>query len=337
MSLQINQLVLHQLVKQDENTMNVILRDTVIDLHPDVTLMVSELNRVYQAKSKAYGLFKPESQFAEQVKQYRAGTQAFLDFSRQATQQLRDEIMKYPFAEGGIVVFCDYRYLTTDYLLIAVLSSCDSMLVNDKLDVSTTHYLDIAHADIVARLDLTEWEVQPDSARYLTFLKGRVGRKVSDFFMDFLAAEEGLDTKSQNKTLIQAVDDYCAQTQLDKDEKKAYKQQVYSYCQGQIQVGEEIALQEVSQSLPADEAQNFESFVQNNDYGLEPQFPADKSTLRQLTKFSGSGGGLTIGFDSALLGDRISWDPLTDTLVIKGTPPNLRDQLKRNTQGGGQS
>ncbi len=45
---------------------------------------------------------------------------------------------------------------------------------------------------------------------------------------------------------------------------------------------------------------------------------------RQLTKFAGSGGGLTINFDAMLLGERIFWDPATDTLTIKGTPPNLR-------------
>ncbi|EBV4056717.1 nucleoid-associated protein YejK, partial [Salmonella enterica subsp. enterica serovar Typhimurium] len=62
--------------------------------------------------------------------------------------------------------------------------------------------------------------------------------------------------------------------------------------------------------------------------------PADRSTLRQLTKYAGSGGGLTINFDAMLLGERIFWDPATDTLTIKGTPPNLRDQLQRRTSGG---
>lgn len=107
-------------------------------------------------------------------------------------------------------------FLAVEYLLVAVLTSRSSMRVNEQLDVSSIHYLDINHADIVARIDLTEWETNPESTRYLTFLKGRVGRKVSDFFMDFLGAAEGLDTKAQNRGLLQAVDDYCAEAQLDK-------------------------------------------------------------------------------------------------------------------------
>ena len=79
---------------------------------------------------------------------------------------------------------------------------------------------------------------------------------------------------------------------------------------------------------------SFQEFTADKGYELEESFPADRSTLRQLTKFAGSGGGLTINFDAMLLGERIFWDPATDTLTIKGTPPNLRDQLQRRTSGG---
>lgn len=34
--------------------------------------------------------------------------------------------------------------------------------------------------------------------------------------MDFLSAAEGLDTKAQNRGLLQAVDDYCADAELGK-------------------------------------------------------------------------------------------------------------------------
>ena len=215
-----------------------------------------------------------------------------------------------------------------------MLNNLSSMRVNEQLDISSTHYLDINHADIVARIDLTEWETNPESTRYLTFLKGRVGRKVADFFMDFLGASEGLNAKAQNKGLLQAVDDFTAEAQLDKSERQTVRQQVYSYCNEQLQAGEEIELESLSKELAGVSEVSFQEFTADKGYELEESFPADRSTLRQLTKFAGSGGGLTINFDAMLLGERIFWDPATDTLTIKGTPPNLRDQLQRAPLAG---
>lgn len=331
MSVQIEQIVLHKLIRKNEAEIELQLRESTLSNQQPVLELIEDINRVYNNKSKAYGLFNQDSLFEQSMKELRLGNQDFLNFSQQSTKQLRNELMKYPFAAGGTVVFCLYRYLAVEYLIIAVLNSCASMLVNDELDITETHYLDIDHADIIARIDITEWETDSESKRYLTFLKGRVGRKVSDFFMDYLGASEGLDAKAQNKTLVKAVDDYCQQMQFDKQDKSSARDNVYSYCQTQLQAGEEIELANLSNELPAADDNNFIEFIKKNDYDLEDTFPVDRSALRQLKKFSGSGGGLTLSFDSDLLGERILWDPKTDSLVIKGIPPNLRDQLQRNS------
>lgn len=333
MSLDIDQIALHQMIKRDERTLELVLRDSPLAVSPAVEEMMAELHRVYSAKSKAYGVFTPESELADALRGCRRGDENFLAFSRAATGRLRDELAQYPFAEGGTVLFCQYRYLAVEYLIIAVLGTCQSMRVNEQLDISSTQYLDIHHADIVARIDLTEWETQPASKRYLTFLKGRVGRKVSDSFMDFLAAVEGLDTKARNRGLLQAVDDYCADAALDNHQRQEVRQQVHSYCKEQLQAGEEIALAELFATLVPVSDKTFQAFSSEQGYALEETFPADRGTLRQLTKYAGSGGGVTLNFDAQLLGERIFWDPATDTLTIKGTPPNLRDQLTRRQNG----
>ncbi len=205
-------------------------------------------------------------------------------------------------------LYCSAIIVTAvEYLLVTVLNNLSSMRVNENLDINPTHYLDINHADIVARIDLTEWETNPQSTRYLTFLKGRVGRKVADFFMDFLGASEGLNAKAQNRGLLQAVDDFTAEAQLDKAERQNVRQQVYSYCNEQLQAGEEIELESLSKELSGVSEVSFSEFTAEKGYELEESFPADRSTLRQLTKYAGSGGGLTINFDAMLLGERIFW------------------------------
>lgn len=105
MSLDISQLVLHQLIKRDEQTLEVVLRDSVLDIEPVVQEMIEELHRVYSAKNKAYGLFNEESELAQALRLQRKGEENFLGFSRAATVRLKDELAKYPFAEGGTVLF----------------------------------------------------------------------------------------------------------------------------------------------------------------------------------------------------------------------------------------
>ena len=332
MSITVNQIVLHQLVKHAENettTMESVLRDELLTITPEVEQMMLQLHQGYQNKGKAFGVFQENSIFAQDLNRLLENEINFLNFSQQSTKLLAQELGKYNFADSGTLILCQYNFLATDYLFIALLDSRISMLVDENLEIHRTEYLDITQFDIAACINLTDLQVNANSNRYLTFIKGRVGRKISDFFMDFLGAEEGLNPQVQNQCLLQAVSDYCEQGELNKEQTQAVKKQVFEYCKGQLASGDEIALTELSANLPTLNERPFVTFTEEQDYGLEETIPPVRSTLKTLTKFSGSGKGVTLSFDADLLNNRIEWDPLTDTLTIKGIPPNLKDQLQK--------
>lgn len=332
MSITVNQIVLHQLVKHAENettTMESVLRDELLTITPEVEQMMLQLHQGYQNKGKAFGVFQENSIFAQDLNRLLENEINFLNFSQQSTKLLAQELGKYNFADSGTLILCQYNFLATDYLFIALLDSRISMLVDENLEIRRTEYLDITQFDIAARINLTDLQVNANSNRYLTFIKGRVGRKISDFFMDFLDAEEGLNPQVQNQCLLQAVSDYCEQGELNKEQTQAVKKQVFEYCKGQLASGDEIALTELSANLPTLNERPFVTFTEEQDYGLEETIPPVRSALKTLTKFSGSGKGVTLSFDADLLNNRIEWDPLTDTLTIKGIPPNLKDQLQK--------
>lgn len=332
MSITVNQIVLHQLVKHAENEttmMESVLRNELLTITPEVEQMMLQLHQGYQNKGKAFGVFQENSIFAQDLNRLLENEIDFLNFSQQSTKLLAQELGKYNFANSGTLILCQYNFLATDYLFIALLDSRISMLVDENLEIRRTEYLDITQFDIAARINLTDLQVNANSNRYLTFIKGRVGRKISDFFMDFLGAEEGLNPQVQNQCLLQAVSDYCEQGELNKEQTQAVKKQVFEYCKGQLASGDEIALTELSANLPTLNERPFVTFTEEQDYGLEETIPPVRSALKTLTKFSGSGKGVTLSFDADLLNNRIEWDPLTDTLTIKGIPPNLKDQLQK--------
>ncbi|MGC9401700.1 MULTISPECIES: nucleoid-associated protein YejK [Vibrio] len=332
MSLQLSNVILHQLSKNDQDELIVNFRSHSLENDGSTEHLVAELHRVFNAKAgKGFGSFKSDSEFQMWLQELRQGEKNFYDFSQLSANRLKQELSKYPFADEGILVIAEYQSLATDYLFVALLPSIQSLKVTEGLEISATDYLDINKMDIVARIDLSSYETDKESNRYLAYIKGRVGRKVADFFLDFLQAEVGLDTKQQNQVLMQAVQDFCSDSKLEKEDATNYKKQVYDYCNETIKSGAEVQVRELSGELPqSQEGTSFLDYTKEQGYELEDSFPADRSTMRKLTKYVGAGGGLNVSFDSLLLGERIFYDPETDTLTIKGTPPNLRDQLTRN-------
>lgn len=255
----------------------------------------------------------------------------FIALSKGGSQLLIKALVEDGLVETGYIVFVHYEFLATEYLLIALLNTKQHVEVTDELELSYSDHLDVPKMQLAVRIDLTQYSIQPELHRYISFIKGRMGRKVSDFFMRFVGCEEKVDIKAQNKQLIAQVDDYLATEQLSTEEKHVSRGIVADYYKQKIASGEDINVAELSTKLPRNEEQqsDFSVFNAHLDQPLEPVFQPDRAALKPLAKFTGQGGGITLSFDRNLLGDKVHYDPVTDTLVIKGIPPNLKDQLSK--------
>ncbi|WP_375055541.1 nucleoid-associated protein YejK [Zobellella sp. DQSA1] len=329
MSLDIEHIIVHSLFLDEQGQTQLATREQELATGPAVNRLMGELHHIYNTKAgKVFGYFSEEDTgFRDLVRRVQDQSLTFAAFSHLAAERLQGELHRLEMNEAGILLFVRYQWLGAHYLLIALLDNKDSVTVTDKLEVSHASYLDLGKMQLAARLDLTELQSRPDSHRYFSFIKGRAGRKVSDFFLNFLSCVEGMDPKAQSQGLLKAVDEYCAARQLSPEEKLESKALVNKYCREQLKEGEELELRELSAELGSDDDLDFYQFV-SEEYQLEERFPVDRSALKGLTKYVGSGGGLTISFDQKLLGERIQYDAATDTLVIKGTPPNLKSQLQ---------
>ncbi len=78
--------------------------DSLLTADGVVQDMMAELHRVYSAKSKAFGEFNEESELADALKLLRKAKKNFV-FQPCDDVRLKDELAKYPFAEGGVVLF----------------------------------------------------------------------------------------------------------------------------------------------------------------------------------------------------------------------------------------
>lgn len=339
MSLIIQNIALHFLSKKEE-TGEVVLRlgPENSDLEQESTKtanFVDGLHAIYNAKgSKAYGSFSSmpaegdAARFVDLMESYLTAQQSFYDFSIQAANVLKNEIEKYDLEETGYLVLCHYEYMGGRYLLVAVIPVSEHYSVDGELNISAAQHLDTNKLQLAARIDLFDYKDNGQGNRYISFIKGRAGRKVSDFFLDFLGCEEGLNAKEQTQTLVQAVEDYVAVNQLDPAEKQKTRKELLSYCKEQKASSQDVSIQEVGKVIESAGAeQDFYQFCQTQSYPIEETFPHEQAVINKITKYSGYGNGISLSFERSHFGEDVVYNPHNDSLTIYKVPPNLKEQL----------
>jgi len=339
MNISATNIILHSLNYSPEGVLECTKREGELPISPSIEQFLTKIHSTYQSKTnKAFASFPTESEqpqvFQRALEKQMSGDLDFVGFSQTTVDCLLAELQKQDFAEQGILLISKYSWTASDYLLIALLHNNESISVNENLELTNSQHLETSKIQLVTRIDLTLLARSPESNRYLSFIKGRVGRQVSDFFLDFMGAQEGFDAKVQNQVLMKAVEEFCEKEALPVEKKQEVREVAFDYCKEQLKQGEDIELATLSEHLqeaPKLEG-SFYDFV-SEDYQLEQNFPADRSVMRKLTKYVGQGGGVSISFDQKHLGDRIQYDADSDTLTITGIPPNLREQLKRDANG----
>ncbi len=308
-------------------------RDAELPVNQAMENLMADLNDSYNAKQgKAWGFFHDESgayPFSGRLKGYLDNQQDFAAFSRQAVEHLQKLMEESNLSTGGHVLLSHYQQGMTDYLAIALLHHSEGVTVTEALEVAPAKHLDLGQLHLAARINLSEWQNNRQSKQYISFIKGKNGKKVSDYFRDFIGCQEGVDAPSETRTLLKAFSDFVEQEDLAEEQAREKTQTLVDYASTQARLGEPITVEELSGLLDEDKPRAFYDHIRNSDYGLAPEIPPDKRTLNQFRRFTGRAEGLSISFEAHLLGSRVEYDETTDTLTIRQVPTQLKDQLKR--------
>lgn len=307
------------------------IRKELLPVSAAVLGLIDNLHHTYNTKPvKGYASFSAETtdRFEQPLKEWASGA-PFIGFAELAANQLVLQLTQHEIVEGGYFMMCHYRYLATEYLLVTLLGTENHFSVSkNELSLNTADHLAIAKMQLAARIDLTELKVSPENQKYISFIRGRAGRRVADFFLDFLGCAEGSAPAQNSKEIMKAVEAYLDDSEHDSLEKSALRKHVFTYCQEQSKQGLPVQLDEIASTL-GEEAVEFTQLIDKLELDIPKEFPVDVKELKPLVKFTGSGGGVSIGFEQKHLGDRVVYDVASDTLTIKGVPPNLKDQLQR--------
>ncbi|MCQ4259216.1 nucleoid-associated protein YejK [Stutzerimonas stutzeri] len=326
--------IVHLIEKKPDGTPAVLhARESELGDSQAIENLLADLNESYNAKQgKAWGFFHDESgayPFSGWLTQYMDGNQDFTAFSRKAVEHLQKLMEESNLSTGGHVLFAHYQQGMTDYLAIALLHHSNGVTVTDSLDVAEARHLDLGQLHLATRINISEWKNNQQSRQYISFIKGKNGKKVSEYFRDFIGCQEGVDGPGETRTLLKAFSDYVESEDLPEGKAREKTCALVGYASSQAKIGEPMSLEELSGVIDEERPRAFYDHIRNKDYGLSPEIPADKRTLNQFQRFTGRAEGLSISFESHLLGSKVEYDEARDMLIIRNLPTQLTDQLKR--------
>ncbi|MGK9616874.1 nucleoid-associated protein, partial [Salmonella enterica subsp. enterica] len=77
-----------------------------------------------------------------------------------------------------------------------------------------SRHLDLGQLHLAARINVSEWQNNKQSKQYISFIKGKNGKKVSEYFRDFIGCQEGVDGPGETRTLLKAFSDFVESEDL---------------------------------------------------------------------------------------------------------------------------
>ncbi len=298
--------IVHLIEKKPDGTPAVLhARDAELGDSQAIENLLADLNESYNAKNKAWGFFQGESgayPFSGWLGEYLEGDRDFVGFSREAVEHLQKLMEESNLSTGGHVLFAHYQQGMTDYLAIALLHHSEGVAVNESLEVTPSRHLDLGQLHLAARINISEWRNNKQSKQYISFIKGKGGKKVSDYFRDFIGCQEGVDSPSETRTLLKAFSDFVESEDMAEEQAREKTETLVDYATSQARIGEPMTLDALSELMDDQQPRAFYDYIRNKDYGLSPEIPADKRTLNQFRRFTGRAEGLSISFEAHLLG-----------------------------------
>ena len=329
--------IVHRLEKTDGTPAKLLAAEHPLPVTDALEALLEGLNRAYHGKTKAWGHFggsqeadeasAPMSPLAAELADYLAEGRDFVTLTRTLAERLCS-LVEAHLPVGGDLICLDTRFGDARFLTLALLYHRDGFAVDERLNVAPARQLNLAQMSLAARIDLRQWQ-NGDSRQYLSWTRDRGGKALAEGFAELLGAVEGVDASGETRTLLKAFSDYVEREDLPEEASREKTDTLIDYASTQASRGEPITLEALSEVLDEQQPRAFYEHIRNADYGLSPQIPPDRKTLNQFRRFTGRAAGVSISFDSHLLGSSVEYDAATDRLIIKQVPRQLKEQLKR--------
>ena len=346
----IQDFAVHLIEKQaDSGPSNLTLSQHSIAPSPTLEHFLEELNKIYNSKpSKVFGSFVEEDSqpvhdnseseadssiesshilLSRYLKSDLKEKTSFIDYTHQSMNLLKHYIDQASKATGGYMVFVNYTLFGSDFMLIAMLNNVAGIAVDQDLGINNINYLDITKLHLAARIDLSLWQDDAESGRYISMIRGKESNKLSEYFRKFVGSDETINSKQETSELFTAVSQFCDTRIQDGETKSQFKQKAADFCIEQADKGQNVVLKDFSGYVADNAVDDFMNYVKSEQFALADEISPNKTVIRRFNKISGRNQQVSITINEEALGDTVIYDAEKETLTLSDLPATLKAQL----------
>lgn len=342
----IKEFIVHLLEKQADSTQSTLsLSKNTIPSSAILEGFLDELNKIYNSKAtKVFGGFakQPETETVSDDKDephkllsmddilsaYSNKDMSFIDYTGQSMEILKHHIEMATKATGGYMLFAHYSLFGSDFMLLAMLNNVRGISIDNQLDISAIDYLDINKLHLAARIDLTQWQEDEASQRYISMVRTKESHKLSDYFKHFIGSDETSNSTQETNDLFTAIGQFCDNKFEQEEHKSEFKKKAADYCIDQAEKGQAVDLKDFSNYVAEGAVDDFMNYVKSEQFQLNNEMSPNKAVIRRFNKITGRNSQMSITINEEALGHSVIYDADKEVLTITDLPATLKAQLQ---------
>ncbi|WP_027350243.1 nucleoid-associated protein [Halotalea alkalilenta] len=293
--------------------------------------LLDTLSARFNGKPRLWGGFAAEGEervFSERLGAYLSGELDFVAFSRQAAERLASLMRASEQPRDGQLVMLHTKRGEIEQLWIALLPEGETLGVDEQGELVARRTLNFNAFDLAARVELHEWRAG-ETRRYLSVVKRRGLKREADDFSRWLGLVEPVDGAETTRALLEAFEGFAVDEGWSAEQRRDKREQLTDQLGDHASRGERAPLETLAAALDDAHPEAFVDYLSRGDHAIEHDVPTDRRTLGSFRRYTGRAGGLSISFDTTLLGSQVEYDAGGERLIIRGLPKKLKEQLER--------
>ena len=359
MTIQINNIVIHELVKEQHLPIqDSVIKDNVLDKNKALikTLAKSVIDLFGTRNNTTnYGIFDTgaeDTSFQDDFRNYfnlrAVSNQDFIDLTKTAMDCLYTKAEHQSGASGGYILFIDYN-TNSRFFLVAMIKKKDGINLNADLEPEEITQLDLDKLYQVARINFNRYQSYQTASdteklelSYLSFLSRKSSEGASGYFITALGCSSNIAPSKATDNLIKGSLSFFQSKDCLKNNIYNFRTRLLSFLNEKIRNKETAKLSEIEQIarefIPADNVEITDDIASqlmlhlNEKCYIPSEFPVHQSTVIKNTQIRSKTSNYDLKFEKSALGtnerDKIYYDRVHKKLILSGIPDETIAQIE---------